>query len=61
MGPTYLVMLRSGGAAIIVYEGKIETDAQAAFAALLAEHRTKDKPDQPASVTLATIRTDAPL
>lgn len=61
MGPTYLVMLRTAGAAVIVYEGKIESEAQDAFAALLTEQRGSGTGTGKASVTLATIRTDAPL
>lgn len=63
MGPTYLVLLVAGGAAIVVHEGTDEIEATAAYNGAIAEHRGRVQnftTDQPA-VYLTTVRAEARL
>lgn len=62
MGPTYLVILRSGDAALILYDGTDKEEAEAAHTAAYREHRGKPQAiDAKAAVYLVTVRSEAHL
>lgn len=61
MEPTYLVMYRTDGAAIIVYDGNVYDEARAAFDATVIEHLPLPGAQPRGRVTIATVREDVEL